>query len=439
MHTSSSPKRWSTAYNLAILAGGELLTKGMTFLAFVHLARVLTPSGYGLIELTLAVMLCLTLIVDQGLSTIGTQEIARDSSRVEALVRRIVSAQIILAGTVYLLFMAIVLWLPIGTSSRRFLLGWGASLLGVPFFLTWVFQGREQMTWVALPQVLRWATFTALVLSTIHSPGRIWLLPFIELVAVAIAALANLILYVQEHGRIKLDLQAGFDRRLFAESLPIGGSQIIWALRMYLPTLLLGGLTGPEAVGLFGAAHRIVMVFQTLIGTYFINLLPTMSQASYHSSESLTKLLSSSLRLTGYPALAIALATTLAAPTIIGCIFGAQYTRHESITVLAVLIWTIPILIWRRHARTALITLNYQREELFCSVVGVAFLVGLAVPLIYAYGPLGSAWALVVSEFMATVVTWLRLKRHLPRPHSSSSPIRAFVAAIGQSRGDIRQ
>jgi hypothetical protein len=212
---------------------------------------------------------------------------------------------------------------------------------------------------------------------------------------------------------------------------------------MYLPTILVGVLAGQAAVGLFGAAHRIVMVFQTMLEVYFRNLFPTMSQAARTSAEHLARLLRNSMWLVMVPALALALATTLVAPTLISLIFGESYMQPGAIGVLAVLIWLIPILAWRRHSRNALITLNRQRDDWRCSLIGIVLLVSLIVPLTRIYGGLGSAWAMVVSELATAALAWWLVRRRLPnleppwRPEEPVSPSRLSInneeAATGVS------
>ena len=343
MHAIRSPTLRRLSQNLAILAGGELVTKAITFVVFVHLARTLEPELYGLLELTMAVMMILSIIVEHGLGIIGTRDIARETGETGTLVGRIVSARLILASVVYLLVAVIVLCLPISKTLTVLLLGYGLSLFGIPFLLNWVFEGRNEMKWVALSKLLRQATFGGIVLLLISTADRVLLLPMAELAAVAIAVIVTIGAYLQFGEKVVVNLRTGCDSRLFRESLPVCISQVIWALRLYLPTILVGVLASQAAVGLFGAAHRIVMAFEILLGVYFINLFPTMSQTSYKSVRDLPSLLNHSMHLVLWPSLVLALCTTFAAPNIIGMIFGEQYMREESIAVLAVLIWIIPI------------------------------------------------------------------------------------------------
>lgn len=410
----NSPGRRLLATNLAILAGGEALSRVITAVAFIHLARVFEPVVYGYVELTLAVMMFLTLVVDLGLGTIGAREVARQPASAARLLQRIVSTQMVLAGLTFSLFVAVLLPLRINNTLTLLLLGYGASLLIYPLIFFWVFQGQDRMVWVAVPQVVRQITFAAFVLLVVRNPQQVLLLPAAELAAVVLAALISVVVLRRAGEKLAIKIRGGWDRRLLVESLPIGGSQLIWALRMYLPTILVGTLIGEAAVGFFGAAHRIVMVLQTLLEAYFRNLFPTMSQAAYTSAERLAKLLRNSMWLLMIPALVAALVTSLVAPTLIRVIFGETYRQSEAVQVLAVLIWMIPVLAWRRHGRNALISMSRQREEGICSIVGVILLLASVVPLTNAYGGRGTAWAMVVSELAAAALAWWRVMRYLP-------------------------
>jgi O-antigen/teichoic acid export membrane protein len=111
----------------------------------------------------------------------------------------------------------------------------------------------------------------------------------------------------------------------------------------------------------------------------------------------------------------LALVILFAGSRLIDLVFGEHFVQSGSINTLMVLIWMIPILAWRRHSRSAMIIINRQREELLCSLIGLIVLVLLLVSLILTYGPVGSAWAMVISELVASVVIWYRLKTYVPK------------------------
>lgn len=391
---------------------GELLSRAVTFVAFARLARLLAPSSYGQVEVALAVVMFATLVVDLGLSTLGTREIAAHRVVVPQLMRQVVSGQMLLAIGLYPLLALGLVCCRVDPMLTRLILGFAVTIFGFPYLLNWVFQGRNQMTPVAVLQVLRQSVFVAMTFIVVRSPTHLSRLPWAEILAVAVAAVGYVALLRRGGEPPGIDLRAGCGVQLLREGLPIGGSQLVWASRMYLPIILLAACSGQAAIGLFGAAHRMVMVGQTLLAVYFATLFPLMSEASFRSADALAALLRRSVRWVVWPMLGLAAVTTLVAPLVIRLVFGSQFAQASS--TLAVLVWVLPILAWRRHHRNALIALNRQGEELACSLLGLVLLVGLTLELGSRYGAVGGAWAMVASELAGTLVTWWRLKRHLP-------------------------
>ena len=109
------------------------------------------------------------------------------------------------------------------------------------------------------------------------------------------------------------------------------------------------------------------------------------------------------------------MAVTWGAAPLIDLVFGDSYMHPDSISVLAVLIWIIPILVWRRHLRSAMITLDRQRRDFRCSLCGIILLVVLLPVLTVMYGAVGTAWAMVISEAATMGWTFLCLRRYVPQ------------------------
>jgi O-antigen/teichoic acid export membrane protein len=425
-------EHWRFGRNLAILVSGEVLSRALGFLAFTQLARLLDPPGYGRVELTQAVMVFLTLTVDLGLGTLGTREIAARSAPVRKLICGVVSAQLLLAIAVYGLLVLAVVCLPVERVLARLLLGFALGLFGFPFLLPWVFQGWNRMGPVAALQVLRYAVFVVVALSVVRGPTDLLRLPWAEVSAVTVTAIGHVALLRRAGERVTINIRAGCNPHLLWDGLPIGGSQLVWACRMYLPIMLLAASSGQAVIAFFGAAHRIVMVGGTLLALYFTALFPTMSAASTESPEALAVLLRRSMRRLLWPTLAVTAATTLAAAPVMRLVFGGQFVRPEASGSLAVLMWILPLLVWRRHYRNGLIVLNRQREELACSLFGLVILVGLTAYLGSRYGAVGGAWAMVLSEGAGALATWWRLKHWLSAQRRSDAGLGGTYVRNGQ-------
>ena len=131
--------------------------------------------------------------------------------------------------------------LPLDPRLMWLLIGYSLGLFGLPWMIPWVFQGLNRMELVAGTQVARQAVFAAIVLGAVRGPAQYWLLPFAELVGIAVGAACALIVY----RRVRLPAWTVEPRAsLWLESLPIGGSQVIWAVRMAVPVVLVGYLHG---------------------------------------------------------------------------------------------------------------------------------------------------------------------------------------------------
>jgi O-antigen/teichoic acid export membrane protein len=416
----AAPRLRLLARNLSILVAGDLLGRLLATIAFIHLARALQPAFFGAMELALAVVLVLSLVVDLGLKTLGAREVARAPEAFAGLASRIVSMQGMVAVGVYALLL-LALWLLHPDATVKWLLaGFGLTLLAYPLILNWVFQGRNEMVWVAVPQFLRQALFAVLALLLVQAPGQVLRLPAFELAGAALAVAVNLAAFRRIGGRLALRRSEPIDRGLLAETWPIAASNLIWALRMYLPLILLGLLAGNAAAGIFAAPHRAMMVLQAIVVLYLNNIFPTMSQAAQTSEEDggppyrqLRGLLGRSMLLVMVPATALALGTMLAAPALVTLILGGSAAWQASIPVLSVLIWLIPLLVARGHAYFALVALGKQRQEMWCSVAGVLVLLGLFVVLAPRYGAPGTAWAMLISELCAAILSWWVLRHFL--------------------------
>lgn len=400
--------RKPTFKNLLILLGGEFTARGFTFVAFAYLARTLGQESYGYIAPAYAVLMFCTLIADFGAGTFGTREIAKNPDVTENLVNKVASAQMLIAVILLFLLIVVGLFVP-NFILARLLTGFGISLLGVPFLLNWVFQARNEMFLAAAPLAFRQGVFLLITLLIISEPSDVVRLPFAEIGAIGAAGLIYVIVYNNRVGRFRLSLAQGVDKDLLKHALPIGGAQFIWALRIYLPIILVGVLQGAGSAGLFDVGHRIVMVFQAFLGVYFTNLLPALSLTSHESLKEMKGLLFRSVLLSVLPAIALAVCVYFVAPNVLKIVYGNSFVVDESVRSFAILTWLVPVLALRRNARTALITLNRQNMDFNISAVGVVIMILLLVPLTFYYGIIGCAWAMVISELLSMILTWIFL------------------------------
>jgi O-antigen/teichoic acid export membrane protein len=365
------------------------------------------------LELTLAVMIFLTLFVDFGSSPFGAREVAREPARLPALLSDIVRLRFSLATIAYaLLAGALLLAVPPGP-VRTLLLIYGLTLFAVPGFVQWVFQGHDKMQWVALGSMIRWTLFAAGVFVAVRGAEHLWRVGLVEAAAVLGFVAFNLYILKTRFPGARPARDRGSLGASFREALPIGLSELTWAATWYFATVLVGILLAGQQVGWFGAAHRPVMTLHTFVWLYFYNLLPSMARCTGAPLDALRGLVRGSLRVTAWTSLFGALVGTLFAEPIITLVFGAQYA--PSVDVFRILVWMIPIALISGHYRYALIAYGLQKYEFYCALVGAVVSIGAGIPLVLTIGIRGAAAALVLSALVNLVLALVLATRKIGR------------------------
>ncbi|MBL8841470.1 MAG: oligosaccharide flippase family protein [Planctomycetes bacterium] len=405
---------------LLLLLCGEGLQRVLSFVAIGLLTRRLTRPAYAPIEVALAVLMFGALFVELGLPLLAAREVARAPGAARRLARPVVALQCAAAA---LLLVAAVVARAGGLLDRELaplLPIYVASLLLLPALLPWLFQGLGAMSLVAAPGVVRQALFLLGVFVLVKGDGDVAVVPWIEVAAVGGAAL--LAQFAWRRRRQALAIEEGVaaaaaggaaaaapaPAELLREAAPMGLSQLLWSLRMFLATLLLWKLL-PEGqraqVADYGVAHRVMMLLQALLTMYFTNLYPTLARAVVRSREELGRLLRRSAALAAAAALLMAGSLASGAEPLLATLFGAELANPQSVRCLRLLLFVVPLLALRGHFRLTLLALGRGRGELAVSCAGTLLLAALLPSLTAAEGASGAALALLIAEAAGMVAT----------------------------------
>jgi len=423
---SSSPRK--LALNFMLLSGGEAISKIFAFISFAYLARLLGPDSYGDIEFALAVTLFFNLVVEGGLGLLGAREIAKDEKSTLRFTFHIVIMRCFLALGAFLLLALFVIVSNKTWQESQLVLLYGLTLFGTPGLLQWVFQGLDRMKWVAISSVMRWSFFAGLVLLFVFNPGQVWLVPLIELGAIVCVVAFNLGVFRYFFGRFWQRFDVPFALSIFRQSLPIGLTQIMWGLKMYLPTIMLGLIVGGGAVGWFGAAHRIVIAVHTFVWMYYFNFYPSISRCSQQTTDNLQRLVGKSIQLTSWSAVFIGTTGILLAQPIMNFVYGPNY--GEAAICFQALIWLAAFTLISGHYMYILIAYNKQWLELLSAICGAVINILLNFFFILRFGFLGAAFALLFSEAMIWALNYYFVRRYIANVsflHHLAKPLIAGV------------
>lgn len=399
---------FSLLKNFLSLVGAEAFSKLLTFAAFAYLARLLGAANFGYVEWAAAVLMCASLIVDQGFSAYGAREIARRPERTHSLICEIVTARFALAAIAYLAVGLFAVGFVKEPAIVKLLLIYALSLWSLPFLLQWVFQGHDRMNLVSWTQITRQTIFAAVVFVFVRNADD---LPFVgaaEFVAVLGAALFSVVMYRRQFAASDR-WRPALSGKLFREGLPIGLSQIFWTFKMFGATLILGLFAHAEDTGLFAAAMRIFIALHVFVWFYYFNLAPSLARAWQKDGEKFAELIKSSMRIVAPFSLAIGIVWAVFAPTAMTAIYGAEFAAGG-----AALQWLAGAFVAAAisgHYRFGLIAANFQSREMLTSAFG-ALAAAILIPVGYKnFGVSGAGAALFAGEIGVLIFARLIARR----------------------------
>ncbi|MEZ5428809.1 MAG: flippase [Pyrinomonadaceae bacterium] len=396
--------------NFLSLISAETFSKAVTFVAFAYLARSFGASGFGYIEWAGAVLMCASLIVDQGFSAYGTREIAKDPTRTAELVKEILTARFLFALIGYLVLALFAFGFTDDPVLRNLLLIYGLSLWMLPFLLQWVFQGYDRMNLVAVAQIIRQSVFVAVIFIFVRSISDLYFVGIAEIAGVSCAALFTVWIYRQKFAP-QIDWRPRLSAQLFRQGLPIGLSQMFWTFKMFGATFIVGLVATAEDTGYFAGAMRIYIALHTFVWLYYANLLPSLSRGWERRDGSFSELIKNSMRLVLPLSLVGGFFWVLLSPVAMSLAYGSNFSNGSG--PLQWLAGACVAAAISGHFRFGLIAAGFQNKEMWTSALGAAVAIG-AIPFGYFQaGPSGAAAALFLAELIVLLTAGLISKRNL--------------------------
>jgi PST family polysaccharide transporter len=414
--------------NVISLYGLQIAQFIVPVLTLPYVARVLEPSGFGLVVFAQGFAFVLILFIDWGFGFTGTRSVAEsqnDPAALTRIVQRVRGGQLLLAGVSLPVTIAAMLVVPRLNHHPGFvIMGWVAAVASalVP---AWFFVGLEQPRVVARVQLALRALGAGLTFLLVRNEGDAWIvMALFAASSVAGWIVGDVMMYRQVRFRLPA-VRASLTEIRHATALFVG--MVGAALYGTFNVLILGVMRPSVDVAHFGAAERIVRVSLTMLGPIGMAVLPRLIslQAAGRRDRART-LLVTTMTTVAVPVLVLTAGLVILAPTIITIIYGHDFV-HASAPILRVMALIIPVGLTGVTFGAWLIT---QHRDRICTVIVLVaglFNIALGPVLTLSFGPIGMAWSVVASEGMAAlggliVILHDSRRRDVPAPLESALP-----------------
>jgi PST family polysaccharide transporter len=402
--------RNSFVHNVIALYGVQACTYALPLLTFPYLARVLGPSGWGVVIFAQAIGVVIASVVEYGFDISASRETSRqrdDPQRLSALISGVLGAKSVLA----------IVCIAGALFSRRYThhvapslaLFWSSIIWGVcqGINMLWFFQGLERMRLASALEIGGKVMATLSIFVLVHRPDDGWKVMAAQCVGCLVAHGVTVVLAYREVGFRWPTPSSMWD------ALRLGGSMFLFravqGLSGSVNRLVLGSVAPVAVLGEYAGAEKITHVFQQ--GMWPVNqaLYPKLTQLAKNNPQGALKTVRLSLLFLGGLGLVFGLAIFLGAPLLVHLALGPAF--EEAVPVLRVFSLWIP-LTGLCTVITFQLILPSQLDSQFNIVNFTAALVNVLAALLLAhrFGAVGIAWSAVIGQIYTllafTVILW---------------------------------
>jgi polysaccharide transporter, PST family len=363
------------------------------------MARYLGPKDFGSLNFATAFAALFGPIADVGLQAVVVRELVRrpmERARIliGALVIRIVGA----GAAIVLSSLFIFILRPIDLEARVLVLVISLSLLPQAWdVIDFDYQARIQSRPIVVIRSVSLIVFSSIkVWLIIKGAGLIWfawtIIGEAFLSAVLMAWLSRLLSF----SFFNISETAVFEiKRLLRYSWPLAFSNLSVVFYMRIDQVMLGQLSGDQAVGIFSAAVRVSESWYFVPMAILAAVAPALTKTYDSSQEQYRRKLLLFIRLVCWLGLIAGLVLTLASNRIIQLLYGPHYSQASA--VLAIHAWAGVFACLGIGSVPWFVNAGIVKLKMMYTVAGAACNVALNLYSIPRFGAVGAAISTLIS------------------------------------------
>lgn len=418
--------------NTSWLTISQVITSICAFLWTIIIARYLGVSDYGIVSFAISFTSLVGIVMDLGMSTYITREIAKNRNSVNKYFNNIFIFKLILA--IILFFISgLILYLlgyPQWTILITLLFTIELIFMSMTVFLNGVFQAFEEVKYQAIGSILNSGLLLIGILITLGFDLGVVAIALSYTLSYFIYFSYILLKYIQTFSFPKFEIDVKFIKRVLIESIPFGLTNFFYTIYFSIDIVMLSYISGDYATGLYKSAYNIITVFTTFFVVYQAVIFPVMSKF-FKESQNLIKIsYELSIKYLLLIIIPISAIIFFYARPIVDLIYSNQYSLAS--TPVQILIWTVLFLFINGAASVLLNAINQEKTVTKIYIIAALFNVCLNLILIPVYSYDGAAIATVISEILITILTLYFISKTNYKPDLSllKSVIKLVICGI---------
>ncbi len=387
--------------NFGSTALSQLIAQVLTLAASVVLFRKLGVAGYGMYVFGFAFPSWFLLLMTLGLDEAIATQVAADRSKASRYLTLVSLFRVFLAAVAFVGLWGATQLVLDDPFARTVTLILGASTVVTSYAGTFtaIFRAFERLEYAALVTVVERSITGLLEVSLVFLGGGL-----IALGLSIIVARRRFVWFTRNVDFREL-------RQILRIAMPFGLFNAVGTFTYTAGVVLLTLLQSEESTGLFNAAFTLLLAMFSFLSIVSLAALPMMSRMGSESREKLSSALHRIQRLSFVFGVPLAFGGWFYADAILTTFYGAAV--EASANIFRVLVLSFAVETAAMGIGPALAATGHAVQKLYIGTAGAAVTIALCIVLIPSLGPMGVAYAFLVSRILTASLGGLAVRHYV--------------------------
>lgn len=378
------------------------------------ISRIIGPDKFGVLNFATAYMAYFLLLISYGFDSTAVRRILEkpnDLDHRNKIFNEVLQSQLLLFLVASILFIVSLYSVPELRQDKMVAIFTFLSCFAAVLTQNWLFQAMHDLSKVAILSMVSKVIFTIIVLFVVrHKDDYVWQ-PLAGSMAALIGAIISFIWSVKRYNlkfkmvSVKQCFNLLWEERFMFVSIII--------INFYTNTnvVLLGLFHSASQVAFYSSGIRLVTIFQSIISSVLSQaFFPFVGRAFNESFEKGLETCQKILPLILISTLIVSIGALIVGPTILRFLYGSAF--EPSVVVFRILVFT-PLIIAFSTVMGVHVMLNLKMDKKFfyISCIGAIFSVAVNFAFVLPYGFIASAFTLLATELMISVLFYISLAR----------------------------
>ena len=392
----------------------QLMNTVIPVITIPYVTRILGTNEYGVFSISLNWILYLQVLVEYGFGLSGSRKVAllneNDNKQLNQLFDNIISARIILLIISFLILNILCLVFNFSHQTYISMLFLFIMIIGTTFQLTWLFQGKQDMKFITIINVISRIISVLLIFIFVNGPDDIYLYCILYSITLLLSSIISMIV-----ARKKYNLKFKFAKfnyviNEFKDGIYLFASSAMTKIFSGFGVTILGIYTTASITGIFSAIYKIPYVLTMFFSPISQAIYPFISQKFANGDQIGRKY----VRKIGIPIFIIFGILSIFIITfnkiIINILFGTDYSNY-SIIVIPLVIQFLLAIINNFIGIQTLVASGNQKKYSKAFMIGCIAIVISNIILGKLYGIYGVSIAAPIGELVLTISLIVQLKK----------------------------